>query len=509
MRVIEHIMSSTLELLEENSPDHDTAVMYTFLRPKVQQAVPLKWSNVQLCLKRMSEPSAESQTISLRQRPKREASAKNNSKQVGVPFQKSSDVSKQSKPYSKSQLSPKNKAKQASFRELPKRKTRAQLETTSSSGMSYLLTARRLRLVPVKMNQLIKCPRRNQPVVVLNHPDVDSPEIINVMKTINKYKGQVLKVVLSERTRSCLGVKRYRKRLTLQNAEAGNQAKKQSMLKMKLKKTHKNNYQVLLTADRSIEGKELTGKRILCCPREPEGAKALVGMPKANKKIYFKILTLKEHSNHFSSCIKDISMTLVSLVANNSSKGVIKHSNCNKWQIWDQLISELGFMKNCVICVKAGDQRSQSLRKTKDSYGKYYHIITKKMEYNENQKQTTEAIILMMNLYVWDENMHISFIKYSIKIGLQNSVRHSKMRCYLPLCKKTPISPEDCLPFMAKDISDQKFDLMYIEGASPSKQKRARIKALCPPANPQRPLCSQQLARFQFSTLHPAGSSIT
>ncbi|NWR50190.1 Z518B protein, partial [Regulus satrapa] len=200
------------------------------------------------CLPNHSEPSAESQTISLRQRPKREASAKNNSKQTGVPFQKSSEVSKQSKPYSKSQLGPKNKAKQASFRELPKRRTRAQSETTSSSDMSYLLTARRLRLVPLKMNQLIKCPRRNQPVVVLNHPDVDSPEIINVMKTINKYKGQVLKVVLSERTSSCLGVKRHRKRLTLQNADTGNQAKKQSMLKMKLKKTHKNNYQVVETS---------------------------------------------------------------------------------------------------------------------------------------------------------------------------------------------------------------------------------------------------------------------
>ncbi|NWU20416.1 Z518B protein, partial [Dyaphorophyia castanea] len=197
------------------------------------------------CLLNQGEPSTESRTISLRQRPKREASVKNNSRQTGAPFQKSIDVSKQSKPYSKSQLGPKNKGKQASFRELPKRKARAQTETTSSSDMSYLLTARRLRLVPLKTNQLIKCPRRNQPVVVLNHPDVDSPEIINVMKTINKYKGQVLKVVLSERTSSCLGVKRYRKRLTLQNVETGNQAKKQSTLKMKLKKTHKNNYQVV------------------------------------------------------------------------------------------------------------------------------------------------------------------------------------------------------------------------------------------------------------------------
>ncbi|KFV17922.1 Zinc finger protein 518B, partial [Tauraco erythrolophus] len=198
-------------------------------------------------LPNQSEPNAQSRSISLRQRPKREASVKNNSKQTDVLFQKSSDVSKQNKPYSKRQLGPKSKAKQASFRELPKRKRRTQSETSSSSDMSYLLTARRLRLVPLRMDQLIKCPRRNQPVVVLNHPDVDSPEIINVMKTINKYKGQVLKVVLSERTSSYLGVKRYRKRLTLQN-ETGNQGKKQNMLKMKLKKTHKNNYQVVETS---------------------------------------------------------------------------------------------------------------------------------------------------------------------------------------------------------------------------------------------------------------------
>ncbi|KGL74011.1 Zinc finger protein 518B, partial [Tinamus guttatus] len=197
------------------------------------------------CLSNLSEPNAPARNISLRQRPKREASVKNNSKQSSVSCQKSSDVSKQSKLHSKSQQGPKNKGKQASFRELPKRKTRTQSETSSGSDMAYLLTARRLRLVPLRTDQLIKCPRRNQPVVVLNHPDVDSPEIINVMKTINKYKGHVLKVVLSERTSSCLGVKRYRKRLTLQNAETGNQTKKQNMLKTKLKKTHKNNYQVV------------------------------------------------------------------------------------------------------------------------------------------------------------------------------------------------------------------------------------------------------------------------
>ncbi|NXC21783.1 Z518B protein, partial [Corythaeola cristata] len=249
LRVLNAASSQNSNGIENGSEPNAPSVYRNemFLPRPVPVSVSETLSSNLPCLPNQSEPNAQSRSTSLRQRPKREASIKNNSKQTGILFQKSGDVSKQNKPYSKSQLGLKNKAKQASFRELPKRKTRTQSETSSSSDMSYLLTARRLRLVPLRMDQLIKCPRRNQPVVVLNHPDADSPEIINVMKTINKYKGQVLKVVLSERTSSYLGVKRYRKRLTLQN-EAGNQAKKQSMLKMKLKKTHKNNYQVVETS---------------------------------------------------------------------------------------------------------------------------------------------------------------------------------------------------------------------------------------------------------------------
>ena len=51
---------------------------------------------------------------------------------------------------------------------------------------SFFQVARQLRLIAAKPDQLIKCPRRNQPVIVLNHPDVDSPEVTNVMKVINK-----------------------------------------------------------------------------------------------------------------------------------------------------------------------------------------------------------------------------------------------------------------------------------------------------------------------------------
>ncbi|NXJ82230.1 Z518B protein, partial [Trogon melanurus] len=249
LRVLNATTSSQNSNRTESGSDTSAPSVYCnemFLPRPVPVSVTETLSSNLPCLPNQSEPIAESRT--LRQRPKREASVKNNSKQTGVLFQKSGDVSKQSKPHSKGQQGPKNQAKKASFRELPKRKTRTQSETSSSSDMSYLLTARRLRLVPFRESQLIKCPRRNQPVVVLNHPDVDSQEIINVMKTINKYKGQVLKVVLSERTSSCLGVKRYRKRLTLQNAETGSQAKRPSALKMKLKKTHKNNYQVVETS---------------------------------------------------------------------------------------------------------------------------------------------------------------------------------------------------------------------------------------------------------------------
>lgn len=110
---------------------------------------------------------------------------------------------------------------------------------------SIFQVTRQLRLLAAKPDQLIKCPRRNQPVIVLNHPDVDSPEVTNVMKVINKYKGNVLKVVLSERTRCQLGIRRQHVRLTYQNAEEAYQLKRQMMLKMKLKKVHKNNYQVV------------------------------------------------------------------------------------------------------------------------------------------------------------------------------------------------------------------------------------------------------------------------
>ncbi|XP_037611413.1 zinc finger protein 518A [Sebastes umbrosus] len=59
---------------------------------------------------------------------------------------------------------------------------------------------RTLRLAPFSSLQEIKCPRRYQPVVVLNHPDADIPEVANLMKVVNRHKGAVTKVSLSQKT---------------------------------------------------------------------------------------------------------------------------------------------------------------------------------------------------------------------------------------------------------------------------------------------------------------------
>ncbi|XP_011368489.1 zinc finger protein 518B [Pteropus vampyrus] len=157
--------------------------------------------------------------------------------------QGSSELSKQGRLLSRSLSLSKNKTRQVSS---TKRKSKIQADPVRCfKDPSIFQVARQLRLIAAKPDQLIKCPRRNQPVIVLNHPDVDSPEVTNVMKVINKYKGNVLKVVLSERTRCQLGIRRHHVRLTYQNAEEARHLKRQMMLKMKLKKVHKNNYQVV------------------------------------------------------------------------------------------------------------------------------------------------------------------------------------------------------------------------------------------------------------------------
>ncbi|XP_074856521.1 zinc finger protein 518A [Carettochelys insculpta] len=141
-----------------------------------------------------------------------------------------------------------------------KEKNRA--EAVSKSGGPYRPRAskemvRTLRLLPFNSKQLVKCPRRNQPVVVLNHPDADVPEVVNVMKTIAKFKGHVLKVSLSKRTIDALMEPTYCNTLDIATEDLSRRrhrvikpispVKERFVLKLTLKKTSKNNYQIVKT----------------------------------------------------------------------------------------------------------------------------------------------------------------------------------------------------------------------------------------------------------------------
>ncbi|MED6270193.1 hypothetical protein CHARACLAT_007508 [Characodon lateralis] len=58
---------------------------------------------------------------------------------------------------------------------------------------------RTLKLVAINPSQLVKRPAGDQPVVVLNHPDADIPQVARIMEVVNKYR-EVQKVLLSRRT---------------------------------------------------------------------------------------------------------------------------------------------------------------------------------------------------------------------------------------------------------------------------------------------------------------------
>ncbi|NXF99387.1 Z518A protein, partial [Sakesphorus luctuosus] len=152
-----------------------------------------------------------------------------------------------------------------------KRKRKNQAAAVSDSGSPYKQraskeTVRTLKLLPFNSNQLVKCPRRNQPVVVLNHPDVDVPEVVNVMKTIAKFKGHVLKVLLSKRTIEALLQPAFCNPLDVTTDDFSQKryrtvkpiipVKERFVLKLTLKKTSKNNYQIVkTTSDNTLKAK--------------------------------------------------------------------------------------------------------------------------------------------------------------------------------------------------------------------------------------------------------------
>ncbi|XP_016393957.1 zinc finger protein 518A-like [Sinocyclocheilus rhinocerous] len=84
-----------------------------------------------------------------------------------------------------------------------KRSTRAS-EDVSASVLFWEPVPRdapaTLRLIPYSSSQSVKIPREYQPVIVLNHPDTDIPEVSNIMKVVHKHKDAVHRVVLSRKT---------------------------------------------------------------------------------------------------------------------------------------------------------------------------------------------------------------------------------------------------------------------------------------------------------------------
>nr|XP_057918514.1 zinc finger protein 518A [Doryrhamphus excisus] len=113
---------------------------------------------------------------------------------------------------------------------------------------------RTLRLAPFNCRQEIICPRRYQPVVVLNHPDADIPEVTNIMKVINRHRGAVAKVSLSRKTVKVLSELHAQEQKTLTSDAVVRSSdprpieslvRERFLLKLKLKKKSKKKYEVV------------------------------------------------------------------------------------------------------------------------------------------------------------------------------------------------------------------------------------------------------------------------
>lgn len=129
-------------------------------------------------------------------------------------------------------------------------------ETTALWNPVAKEVERTLRLSPFRLEQQIKCPRRYQPVVVLNHPDADIPEVANIMKTVSRYKGAVTKVALSQKTIQVLSELDLAERGSSTEATScqlgcpwprplQSSVRERFLLKMKLRKKNKKKYEVV------------------------------------------------------------------------------------------------------------------------------------------------------------------------------------------------------------------------------------------------------------------------
>lgn len=118
---------------------------------------------------------------------------------------------------------------------------------------------RTLKLVAISPYQPVRRPAGNQPVVVLNHPDADVPEVARVMEVINRYKGAVRKVALSRRTLKALCAVPEAREAELDGDDPVC-VQERFLLKLKLRRLSGKKYQVVGGASPS-RGPALS----LCC----------------------------------------------------------------------------------------------------------------------------------------------------------------------------------------------------------------------------------------------------
>lgn len=121
---------------------------------------------------------------------------------------------------------------------------------------------RTLRLAPFSCLQQVRCPRRNQPVVVLNHPDADIPEVANIMKVVHRHRGAVTKVVLSQKTLQALsemsspGHRSFTKGILSQRDRprpVQSSVREQFLLRLKLRKKSRKKYEVVKSLPSSTQ----------------------------------------------------------------------------------------------------------------------------------------------------------------------------------------------------------------------------------------------------------------
>ncbi|XP_028845210.1 zinc finger protein 518A [Denticeps clupeoides] len=124
---------------------------------------------------------------------------------------------------------------------------------------------RMLRLSPFSTRQHVKSPRQNQPVVVLNHPDADIPEVVSIMKSVNRFKGEVLKVALSQRTIKALSGMSHMGRGSVFTPHAS--VRERFILKLKLKKTSRNKYEVVRKTSTGSSAEQLSTFACWFCGR--------------------------------------------------------------------------------------------------------------------------------------------------------------------------------------------------------------------------------------------------